>query len=747
MAEAAALIGLLAALAQFVEYGTRLATRLSDLTSESSSFAALRARLLAVLAIVQRIRKQAERGVLGVADAEVLLPVVGAVGADVRALLGVVERSIPVEKEGEGEGKESWGRRWGRAVRSLRGDKEVRRLEGRVGEGLQVLALWQTTTLVEIGVGEGRGAKMMQEGSCRTAAVLDGDDVSVASVERTAETVTLAAPANSAAPPESDPEDDDGDHLVDPEEGYHSATQSNTQLSVVSKASESSGSTGIDRCSSTCSCICHRPYSISTPAVLGVLLGRLSVTSSSRPLAPLPCSERKCLRNTTVSTRLTYRLPTWLLPIALHTTLTSTALNTTLNLNTLRVLPDSAPIFSILSRGDLPALRDHFAQGRASIHDVSTTNWTLLHTAYTLGHMPIASFLLQQGADPSIAADNGSNVVERAWFHAQKSARAPGEYVLSDNDVLRQVDADDFVAQQQYSLVHKVVLGLSALPLAEVLRGSTAEIDAGDLRGGTPLWWAAAQGNVPAVRTLLEFGADATVGGPMEQTPLHVARDARTVRALCEVESVDVDARDALGRTPLHCYCYKQMGATKALVRAAVEAGAQVNARAKGAQTPLHYAVMFGNVHLVGVLLDAGAELDAVMRDDLTPLGAAVRYDQAEAAQVLLARGASVKWRDSGKGEVLELAGRWAGVKCLDALMDALHGRHDDLGVNTREANIIWNAYKSRPLRWEELDQAFGKLLGTMGLDVDLLYQGGKHECTEEDGCSGCMPLPGAFCP
>lgn len=740
MAEALAVVGLVAAIAQFIEYASRLSTRLDELSSSTSGFASLSARLTAVVAVVKRIHKQTELDMFDSLEGQAFMKLINSTSRDVNSLLGLLDKALPGVKD-------SSLARYIRAVKSLSGDKEIQRVISRLNSNIQVISLFQTTALVDRAHGyDGGASKHVSTCSRDTDEPVSVRDVS--SIGSAGDLIPMSDQPDGVLTPPS--EADGVNETVDFTEYV------NGQRPVVDVASakelglsEGRPSTINRGCAPSCSCVCHRSYQLATPALFKSIVGRGTIAYTGASSFLLPCTERKCQRGGQTSASMTYRLPQWLLPLALHATLSSTALNTHINLNTLRILPDSAGVFSVLSRGDLPKLRKLFTSNRASIYDVSTSNWTLLHTAYTLGHMHMASFLLQQGADPTIAADNGSNVIERAWFFAQQSAESPGDYVLSNNDVLKAIDLDEFMSQQQYSLIHKIVLGLCKLPLSDVLTSSTSEIDKQDIRGNTPLWWAAAQGNLAAIGTLLDFGADQNIGGGLNQLPLHVARDAATVNLLCRY-GARIDALDTLGRTPLHCFCYRQMGANASLVRAALKHGANVNSKASGRQTPLHYACMFGNVELIKPLLDGGADVEALMRSELTPLAAAVRYDQTEAVKLLILSLPDAPSHNVRRFRLLECAAAWAGVQLMDVLVDSLHTQASSEEVSLDEARVLWKAYEERPLRWDELDEAVGRLLAALGVDVPLLFAGGQslktHRCSSETGCMGCLSLPGSFC-
>jgi len=66
----------------------------------------------------------------------------------------------------------------------------------------------------------------------------------------------------------------------------------------------------------------------------------------------------------------------------------------------------------------------------------------------------------------------------------------------------------DWVEDQNFTALHKIVTGLSFQSLDEAMALYPDDIDAIDALGRTPLTWAAARGGERAVVTLLTHGAD-----------------------------------------------------------------------------------------------------------------------------------------------------------------------------------------------------------------------------------------------
>ena len=90
--------------------------------------------------------------------------------------------------------------------------------------------------------------------------------------------------------------------------------------------------------------------------------------------------------------------------------------------------------------------------------------------------------------------------------------------------------------------------------------------------------------------------------------------------------------------------------ATTSDVNAKLEAGADVMARGKYDQTPLHFAIVFGPPDNIQFLLKSGADVMAKDEDGITPLHLAAVSDTPENIQALLEAGADPKAiNDSGK--------------------------------------------------------------------------------------------------
>ncbi len=161
-------------------------------------------------------------------------------------------------------------------------------------------------------------------------------------------------------------------------------------------------------------------------------------------------------------------------------------------------------------------------------------------------------------------------------------------------------------------------------------------------------------GDLAAVRTAVEHGADLNAPGPFRRTPLHHA--AQTVA----VEMIDwmlehgakLDARDGDGRAPLHransvsaevllrhganALAKDRQGTTALHVaaeqdgpmcRLLIAAGVPVNIRNTSGLTPLHFAVLEGKRRVVEVLVERGADVNARTDSDYSYKWSYVGWD------------------------------------------------------------------------------------------------------------------------
>jgi len=159
---------------------------------------------------------------------------------------------------------------------------------------------------------------------------------------------------------------------------------------------------------------------------------------------------------------------------------------------------------------------------------------------------------------------------------------------------------------------------------------------------GEHLFYAALEGRTKDVELYLDNGANAGAEirfqkrfpwskGIGSATPLHVAKTKKIAQLLitqgASIEAIVKGDESAgfgksgrysygffTGETPLHTHAGE---GRKEVVKILINAGANVNAKASDASTPLHYAE---NKEIAELLIAEGADVNAKDKDGVTPL-------------------------------------------------------------------------------------------------------------------------------
>ena len=155
-----------------------------------------------------------------------------------------------------------------------------------------------------------------------------------------------------------------------------------------------------------------------------------------------------------------------------------------------------------------------------------------------------------------------------------------------------------------------------------------------------PMIWAAEYGNLPAIRAILQSGVDVnmTYSTWRKRTGLHLASEfdhMDAVKLLLEA-GADPNIRNELGDTVLlnHLSCKHEFGENPLLVRALIQAGADVKIPSNRLNTPLHFT---DSEACAMMLIVAGADIDAVNKEGNSPLRSAI-FTKRPAVERLLRR-------------------------------------------------------------------------------------------------------------
>ena len=118
----------------------------------------------------------------------------------------------------------------------------------------------------------------------------------------------------------------------------------------------------------------------------------------------------------------------------------------------------------------------------------------------------------------------------------------------------------DVIPEQGYSRLHKIILNIIPGDIETELALSTANINAPDAWGLTPLWWAVYFRETKQVESLLHYNASVNIANSFGCTPLILAALWNSVFIIDKLllAGADLHAVDRWGRSALKCaHVYK----------------------------------------------------------------------------------------------------------------------------------------------------------------------------------------------
>jgi uncharacterized protein len=261
--------------------------------------------------------------------------------------------------------------------------------------------------------------------------------------------------------------------------------------------------------------------------------------------------------------------------------------------------------------------------GGADLDQVSASDHTSpLLIATINGHFDLAMQLLARGADVNVASDAGGTplygVLNMQWAPKARHPQ-PAKYMQQKTAYLELAEA---------------LLDAGANPNARLTKSLwyttyNRDLLGVDRTGATPFWLAAYTLDIPAMRLMLKYGADPTIGtskvaeryeeggpdpsGPDRSGLPPAPWSGPAVLPIHAASGVGYGLGFA-GNTHRHVPD-GWVPAVKFLVE---ELGADVNARDHNGYTPLHHAAARGDNELIKYLVSKGANVKAIARSGQT---------------------------------------------------------------------------------------------------------------------------------
>jgi ankyrin repeat protein len=255
------------------------------------------------------------------------------------------------------------------------------------------------------------------------------------------------------------------------------------------------------------------------------------------------------------------------------------------------------PLLLAARQGALESVHELVEKG-ADVNAVDPDGISALLSAVINGHYDVAAFVLDKGTDPNLADKTGRTALYSAVdMNTMPDSNRPSPSVAENETTSLEL------------IKALLARGANVNAQLKTQQPYRTKLDRGNdtvlTTGSTPLLRAAKAADIPAMRLLLDKGADVKLATRNGVTPLMIAA------------GVGTKEEDTTGRR-------KVEGDAVEAIRLCLAAGADINAADTRGQTALHGAALQGLDRVVQFLADNGAVLDAKDKRGFTPLDAAL---------------------------------------------------------------------------------------------------------------------------
>jgi ankyrin repeat protein len=283
----------------------------------------------------------------------------------------------------------------------------------------------------------------------------------------------------------------------------------------------------------------------------------------------------------------------------------------------------------------------------------------------------------------------------------------------AEEDIRCLTAASDWIEEQNFSKLHKIIVGFLLLDLEKEIADDPSQIDVTDAMGRTPLLWAAARGDHESIRILLDHDADPNIMDMYLAPPVSYAADrghTLCVKLLLEAGAFaepKLPSGVKLG-SPLNCAARNTKDPL--LLKYLLTYGAEVDGTGVDGNTSLIHASRTDNVRFAILLLDYNANINATSITQHTPLTTAITYNSHGVLRLLLERWEEFSTCPRLQGpHLLEITALYADVETVQILAETDHFKLKyDEKYSVRD---FAKCLTDRVDVTDELLQAFDKLL------------------------------------
>jgi ankyrin repeat protein len=391
-------------------------------------------------------------------------------------------------------------------------------------------------------------------------------------------------------------------------------------------------------CRSWCPCMCHtkRKLKLTPPRIVEGVLGRMFIGYSGLQLPKQTCNFRGCQDRQHATATVEYWFPSWFVSMNLKLHLTYLPrTGPEFQLSTTRRVADDSQSITSAMQGNIEDLKHLFSQGLAGPRDVSDSRGYSLMRWSLYGGMhnyKTVQYLINEGA--LVDEESYDNV----WDFILR-----GKCTESQQAALRCITEGgegDWIEEQNFPLVHRIIFGLSSKPLATELDENPHAVYLTDAQNRTALDWATARFQLEDMALLIKYHADPNNMDVTGRTPvLHAvdSHDINSLRLILEAGGLPnpVYPKGMFRSSPLTAAGFAGM---PTLLKLLLDFEANPNACNPEGLTALHSVARTHNTECALLLLEYGADLNAISSNGRTPLTTAIIHNNHSVLQLFLDR-------------------------------------------------------------------------------------------------------------